>query len=122
MNFANNILFILSFINFLFIGLGGLHSVSEKSEEISIISTNSSHLFNNDQVYKVDTDYSTTGVVLFSELFEEDEEHSQNKILFNPLLTLDLVKNLLIKPKTDLPQNIISTKVDKYLILQTFRL
>jgi|GEM_PF-2959371 hypothetical protein len=122
MNITNKILFILSIINFMFVGFGGLHSASEITLVKKILPTSSALTFDNDQVYKVETENYPISITLFSELLEENEERNQIKIQFSYSFCLESVKNNHFKPKSDSHKSLITKDVDRYLLLQTFRL
>ena len=114
-------IFILSFINLVLIGFGGLQAVSHK--EISETNTLSNLLtsLNNDQVYRVGSKDHLFNELVATEVTEV-QESSVDKVIYNSFLNLEFFNKQMSGVHSDLPNSQAPTKIDRYLLLQTFRL
>jgi hypothetical protein len=114
-------LFIISFIHFIFIGFGGLYSASDNQFSEYHSSINSLLSFNNEQISELGSKHYQLSEFYAIEITEEQESNEQKTIL-NPFLTTELVKSQTNNKIINLPNALISTSIDRYLLLQTFRL
>lgn len=114
-------IFIISFISLVTIGLGGLHRVS--GEEYTETNTLSNLLttLNNDQVYRVGSKDHLYNELVATEITEV-QESSVDKVIYNSFLNSEFLNKQITQYNSDFPSSQAPTKIDRYLLLQTFRL
>lgn len=112
---------ILSFFSLVFIGSGGVQVVAKKVITETNILSSLLTSFNNDQVYRVGSkDHLLTDLVA-TEIIEI-QESSVNKVIYNSFLNLEIINKQVTGFHSDLLTSQAPTKIDRYLLLQTFRL
>lgn len=113
-------LFILSFIHFVFIGLGGLQSINNNSYEQSK-TVSFSELYNNDQVYDVAKERNSNFHFFTSEITNEDINNLTKVDLSSPV-AFESTNTHILKNLSEHFNISIPVKTDRYLLLQNFRL
>lgn len=113
-------LFILSFIHFVFIGLGGLQSINDSSYEQSK-TVSFSLLYNNDQVYDFTKERNANFHFFTSEITNEDI-NNLTKVELNSSIAGESTNNHIFKNLSEHFNISIPVRTDRYLLLQNFRL